>query len=149
MVGTPTLRVDTSTASHFTIGATSSGATPSSPRSPSAFGTFTRDRARSISQQVLPSFRISGETDREKPVDGAKPSVNPGLSRARNESRKLLAHILSQLQIRPTPPSLFSAFVSGANQNEKNGGHLGVEGRGAWVPCEMSGNDLMKCMRGL
>ena len=119
MAGTPTLRVDTAAAGQFVIGPGSSAASPTSPRSP--FGTFTKDRARSISQAVLPSFRISGESEREKLGESSRPSVNPGLSRARNESRKLLAHILSQLQIRPTPPSLLSTLVSGSGRNEKGG----------------------------
>ena len=120
MSGPPTLRVDTSAAGQFAIG-TPSAVSPASPRSP--LGTFTRDRARSITQAVLPSFRISGESERNKSFDASRPTVQPGLSRARNESRKLLAHILSQLQTRPVPPSLLSTLLFRPSQ-EKSGGSV-------------------------
>ena len=115
--GTPTLRVDTGKAGPFAIddGSNTISPSPSSPRSPS-FGTFSRDRARSISQAVLPSFRISSvNNDANKMNDAGAAgqkhaSVPPGMHRARNESRKLLAHILSQLQGRPVPPSLLSTI---------------------------------------
>lgn len=108
---------------------------PSSPRS-SAFGTFSRDRARSISQTVLPSFRISGTKDVDK-TTGAGPSVRkqasvpPGMARARNESRKLLAHILSQLQGRAVPPPLLSAIAFGSGPTEKSNGSVMKSMRGA------------------
>lgn len=37
-------------------------------------------------------------------------SVAPNASKALNESRKLLAHLLGQLQCRPLPPPVFDAF---------------------------------------
>ena len=129
--GTPTLRVDTGKAGLFAIddGSNTISPSPSSPRSPS-FGTFSRDRARSISQAVLPSFRISSvNNDANKMNDAGAAgqkhaSVPPGMHRARNESRKLLAHILSQLQGRPVPPSLLSTLVFGSATNEKSNGSV-------------------------
>ncbi|KAH9946036.1 uncharacterized protein BXZ73DRAFT_86240 [Epithele typhae] len=52
-------------------------------------------------------------------------------SPARNESRKLLAHILSQLQIRPVPPSYLSTLATGQPQNEKGGGSMFKSVKGA------------------
>ncbi|KAF9464728.1 hypothetical protein BDZ94DRAFT_1255766 [Collybia nuda] len=67
----------------------------------------------------LPSFRVSSSPN---PADDVpfvpsegwshvshKPKVN---SRARNESRKLFAHVLGQLERRPMPPLVFDAFSS-------------------------------------
>lgn len=134
MASTPTLRVDTSQSGPFVIASGSAQVTPNSPKSPS-FGTFTRDRARSISQAVLPSFRISSASDANKsnsnPYDSHRQPAPPGLNRARNESRKLLAHILSQLQTRPVPPSLLSTLVFGSGQNEKSSGSVIKSVKGA------------------
>ncbi|KZT67735.1 hypothetical protein DAEQUDRAFT_712938 [Daedalea quercina L-15889] len=95
---TPLLRVDTSVADtnkHADL------------TTPAAAG----NRARSLSQSVLPALRISVSPNVEKsPVEAKKNIEPPGSSRARNESRKLLAHILSQLQNRPMPPSSLQAM---------------------------------------
>ena len=135
MASTPTLRVDTSQTSPFVIESANATPSPSSPRSAS-FGTFSRDRARSISQAVLPSFRISSVGGANKSNDPAastpRQSVQShGLNRARNESRKLLAHILSQLQTRPVPPSLLSTLVFGTGQNDKGSGSVMKSVKGA------------------
>ncbi|TBU65728.1 hypothetical protein BD310DRAFT_803111 [Dichomitus squalens] len=53
------------------------------------------------------------------------------MNRARNESRKLLAHILSQLQGRPVPPSLLSTLVLGSVTNEKGNGSVIKSVKGA------------------
>ncbi|KAI1795782.1 hypothetical protein LXA43DRAFT_1163651 [Ganoderma leucocontextum] len=53
------------------------------------------------------------------------------MTRARNESRKLLAHILSQLHGRPVPPSLLTTLVFGSAQNEKANGSVIKSMRGA------------------
>ena len=131
MASTPTLRVDTT--SPFVVDGNSVSASPSSPKSPS-FGTFTRDRARNISQSVLPSFRISSVSDTKSSASGpsvAKQSGAPGASKARNESRKLLSHILSQLQSRPLPPPYLSTLVYGAGQNGKGSGSVIKSVKGA------------------
>ncbi|KAI0748219.1 hypothetical protein C8Q80DRAFT_1104066 [Daedaleopsis nitida] len=101
---------------------TSSAQSPSSPRSPS-FGITTSSRARSLSQAVLPSFRISSASDASKShpthEEPNRQTAPNGVNRARNESRKLLAHILSQLQNRPVPPSLLSTLVSGSGHSDR------------------------------
>ncbi|KAI0362213.1 hypothetical protein OH77DRAFT_1416438 [Trametes cingulata] len=122
MTSHPSLRVETShLGGPFIVDGGSAPASPTSPRSPSF--TSARERARSISQSVLPSFRISsvsnGEKHDEAGTTAPNQSMHHGLNRARNESRKLLAHILSQLQSRPTPPSLLNTLVYGANQADK------------------------------
>lgn len=74
-------------------------------------------RGRSFSQVKLPSFRISTpgspsrrSFDDERPF-GAQQS-DP-TQRYRDESRKLLAHILGQLRDRTKPESAFHTFKSG------------------------------------
>lgn len=75
-------------------------ASPSSPRIPS-----------------LPSFRVSISPNTEKPP----PSPSWGHTshktnnRARDESRKLLALLLGQLQRRALPPPIFDAFATFAD----------------------------------
>ena len=130
----PSLRVETDQlGGPFVIENASAPSSPTSPRSPS-FSTA-RDRARSISQSVLPSFRISSVGDAEKAQAAgsraSNQSINHGLNRARNESRKLLAHILSQLQDRPTPPSLLNTLVYGSQQSEKTSGSVIKSVKGA------------------
>ncbi len=58
-------------------------------------------------------------------------SVPPGMARARNESRKLLAHILSQLQGRAVPPPLLTTLVFGSGPTEKSNGSVVKSMRGA------------------
>ncbi|KAI0780831.1 hypothetical protein BD413DRAFT_500442 [Trametes elegans] len=135
MKGPPSLRVDTSHLGGQPLAENGPlPASPTSPRSP----TFSsaRERARSISHSVLPSFRISSVTDAgEKSGEGSSAiptqTVSHGLNRARNESRKLLAHILSQLQNRPTPPSLLHTLVYGTSQTEKGMGSVIKSVKGA------------------
>ncbi|KAI0831397.1 hypothetical protein BC628DRAFT_1312212 [Trametes gibbosa] len=130
----PTLRVETGhIGGHFVIDGGSAPSSPTSPRSPSF--SSARERARSISQSVLPSFRISsvGNGDKSgdlKPVSSSQ-SASHGLNRARNESRKLLAHILSQLQNRPIPPSLLNSLVHGQSHSEKGIGSVMKSVKGA------------------
>jgi len=77
-------------------------------------------RGRSFSQVKLPSFRISTLGSPKSPsrrsLDYERPSVaqqpDP-TQRYRDESRKLLAHILGQLRDRKKPESVFNAFKSG------------------------------------
>ncbi|PCH38065.1 hypothetical protein WOLCODRAFT_136025 [Wolfiporia cocos MD-104 SS10] len=66
----------------------------------------TRNRVRGLSQSVIPSFRIPASPTAEKfPTDIASYAASHGSDKARFESRKLLAHILEQLQDRQSPPS--------------------------------------------
>jgi len=73
-------------------------------------------RGRAFSQVKLPSFRIPtpGSPSRrsfgyERPFVAQNPDPT---QRYRDESRKLLAHILGQLRERTKPESVFSAFKS-------------------------------------
>lgn len=73
--------------------------------------------SRSFSQVKLPSFRISNPGPPKSPPRRSfrleRPSVthqSDPAQRYRNESRKLLAHILGQLRDREKPQSVFSAF---------------------------------------
>ncbi|GBE81969.1 hypothetical protein SCP_0403450 [Sparassis crispa] len=79
-----------------------------------------RSRARSLSQAVLPSFRISTTPNTDKPSSEASNAFNVSVShavnKARNESRKLLAHLLAQLQSRPVPPSVLEVLTNGGCQ---------------------------------
>ena len=81
------------------------------------------NRARSLSQSVLPALRISTSPNLgdRSPVEDAKIVEPPGSSnnKARNESRKLLAHLLSQLQHRPMPPSSLHALEDVSAPTEK------------------------------
>ena len=76
-------------------------------------------RGRSFSQVKLPSFRISTAGSPkspsrrsfgyERPSDAQQPDPT---QRYRDESRKLLAHILGQLRDRAKPESVFNVFKS-------------------------------------
>lgn len=75
---------------------------------------------RSFSQVKLPSFRIPTpgppKSPRRRSFGSEHPSVvqQPNTTqRYRDESRKLLAHILGQLRDRAKPESVFNAFKSG------------------------------------
>lgn len=75
--------------------------------------------ARSFSQVRLPSFRLSNTGPPKSPPRRSfgfeRPSVThhpDPTQRYRNESRKLLAHILGQLRDRTKPQSVFNAFRS-------------------------------------
>jgi len=77
-------------------------------------------RGRSFSQVKLPSFRISTPGSPKPPsrrsFDYEHPSVTQRpdpTQRYREESRKLLAHILRQLRDRARPESVLHAFKSG------------------------------------
>ena len=80
------------------------------------------NRARSLSQSVLPALRISTSPNlsERSPTEDAK-IVDPlgSSNKARNESRKLLAHLLSQLQHRPMPPSSLHALEDMSAPTEK------------------------------
>lgn len=79
-------------------------------------------RGRSFSQVKLPSFRISTpgspKSGYEHPPVAQRPDPT---QRYRDESRKLLAHILRQLRDRTKPESVFHAF--------KSSGTYGAESR--------------------
>ena len=96
------LRIDTNlTPSYNSAEPSSQDAVPPSPRSPK------RDRSGSSSLGLMPPFRIPSTS----PADGVPSHRGPipqGASRARHESRKLLSHVLSQLQRRPLPPPVLN-----------------------------------------
>jgi len=77
-------------------------------------------RGRSFSQVKLPSFRISTAGSQKSPSRRSfgyeRPSVTQQpdpTQKYRDESRKLLAHILGQLRDRTRPESVFNGFKSG------------------------------------
>ena len=77
-------------------------------------------RGRSFSQVKLPSFRISAPGSPKSPSHRSPGYEHPTAAqqsdptqRYRDESRKLLAHILGQLRDRKKPESVFRAFKSG------------------------------------
>ena len=82
-------------------------------------------RGRSFSQVKLPSFRISTPGSPKSPSFGYERTFVPQqpdpTQRYRDESRKLLAHILGQLRNRTKPESVFRAF--------KSSGTYGTESR--------------------
>lgn len=76
-------------------------------------------RGRSFSQVKLPSFRISTPGSPKSPSRRSFGYERPSLAQQqdptqkyRDESRKLLAHILGQLRNRTQPESVFSALKS-------------------------------------
>jgi hypothetical protein len=76
-------------------------------------------RGRSFSHVRLPSFRISTPGSPKSPPRRSFGLERPSAThqpdptqRYRNESRKLLAHILGQLRDRTKPQSVFNAFSS-------------------------------------
>lgn len=59
----------------------------------------------------LPSFRVSlSPNPSSSPQEWTHTPQKPKINRARNESRKLFAHVLGQLERRPMPPPVFDAF---------------------------------------
>jgi hypothetical protein len=85
-------------------------------------------RGRSFSQVKLPSFRISTPGSSKSPSRRSPGDERPSVAqhpdptqRYRDESRKLLAHILGQLRDRTKPESVFRAF--------KSSGTYGAESR--------------------
>jgi hypothetical protein len=77
-----------------------------SPNAP--FANDRRDsRARSLSQGLLPQLRLSVDKSPDRRNSGEGRNVaSVGMEKARNESRKLLSHILAQLEARNIPPPL-------------------------------------------
>ncbi|TCD71880.1 hypothetical protein EIP91_000012 [Steccherinum ochraceum] len=79
-----------------------------------------RERGISFSRNVLPSLRISTAGDQEKHTAShniATVVATQGTDRAKNESRKLLSHLLEQLQGRDIPSS-----TDGGNGQNRTGG---------------------------
>ena len=77
-------------------------------------------RGRSFSQVKLPSFRISTpgspKSSSRRSFGYERPSVTQQqdpTQKYRDESRKLLAHILGQLRDRPRPETVFNGLKSG------------------------------------
>ncbi|KAF9815310.1 hypothetical protein IEO21_04673 [Rhodonia placenta] len=112
-MATPTLRIDTS---YLDIsGAEAQSRGPVNPLSPG------RSRARSLSQTVLPSFRLSaspGNAEKSSIDDISQNTIFHGANKARSESRKLLAHILQELRDRPKPPSSLAASKTGTRADK-------------------------------
>jgi hypothetical protein len=64
-----------------------------------------RQRARALSQAALPSLRPSQGIASSVPSPLLPSAPVPGTTKARDESQKLLAHVLGQLRHRPKCPS--------------------------------------------
>lgn len=75
-----------------------------------------RERARSISQGLLPQLRLSTEKTRPAPEINA---AMIGMEKARNESRKLLSHILVQLEARNMPPPVLEGSETRLPQTKR------------------------------
>ncbi|KZT09437.1 uncharacterized protein LAESUDRAFT_741739 [Laetiporus sulphureus 93-53] len=104
----PTLRIDTSYLEVSVDAPTS----PISPRN--------RNRARSLSQSVFPTFLLpTSPTSEKSPSELTSLIASHGSVKARDESRKLLAHLLSQLQHRPLPPASFDQSTANTYQADK------------------------------
>ncbi|KAI0928528.1 hypothetical protein AcW1_005746 [Taiwanofungus camphoratus] len=103
--------------------------------SPGVTATTTRSRARSLSQSVLPPFRASSSPNADQDATtftaSTASTASQGASKARNESRKLLAHLLAQLQNRHMPPSFLDSLHTSANRNEKGLGAIVQSVKGA------------------
>lgn len=116
-MSTPMLRIDTSLSNAGRDSLLPHGG-PETPTTP----TTKSNRARSLSQTILPALRISASpnlNDRSLAED-VRLADPPGSSnKARNESRKLLAHLLSQLQHRPMPPSSLQTIEDMSAPTEK------------------------------
>lgn len=85
---------------------------------PSNLATPARDRVRTISQAMLPSLMVTGIGSSERhnvPPKMSNAAIPHGASKARNESRKLLSHILGQLHRRPKPPAVLGSVESQSN----------------------------------
>ncbi|KAF8478567.1 hypothetical protein DFH94DRAFT_633058 [Russula ochroleuca] len=107
----PILRLEISGSDTFVTPPTSPGREPSP--------TF-RERARALSNAAIPSSRRTSQDDALRegnignttsllPPRSPLPVLSPGISKARDESQKLLAHVLEQLRHRPKcPPSYTS-----------------------------------------
>lgn len=94
--------------------ASDSGASPSSP-----------SRGRAFSQAILPAFRISTAGPPKNPTQytpshsrsNSAQQLDP-IGKYRDESRKLLTHVLGQLHNRPKPPSIFDSFRTDTSNAE-------------------------------
>jgi hypothetical protein len=96
--GAPRLRIDTEDINYSDAPFTVELTTPSP--------------SRQIHTPRLPALQTQSLADKTPPSPSyLAPSVSaPNASKALNESRKLLAHLLGQLQNRPLPPPVFDAF---------------------------------------
>jgi hypothetical protein len=80
--------------------------TLSTPISTSPISPTFRQRARALSHVTLPPFRPSHGTTSSFPSPLLSSAPAPGITKAQEESQKLLAHVLEQLRRRPKcPPS--------------------------------------------
>lgn len=92
-----------------------------------------RERSASTSRGLLPSLRVPSPSVAQ-PVPH-RATIPVGASRARHESRKLLAHVLGQLQRRSMPLSSISSFAERSVRAERGLGAVvrsfaGIAGAG-------------------
>lgn len=74
-----------------------------------------------ISAPRLPALQIPTSPQASKPPFSPSFGPNVSVSKALNESRKLLAHLLGQLQNRVLPPPVFDAFRDINNNSTDKG----------------------------
>jgi hypothetical protein len=112
-LGAPSLRIETEGGDvPFTVELT----TPSPSRSAGA-------RIPLLPALHIPS-PILGEKSPASPSHLVSSVSTHNASKALNESRKLLAHLLGQLQRRSLPPPVFDAFKDGGNLNDTRLGEV-------------------------
>ncbi|KAF5358295.1 hypothetical protein D9756_001552 [Leucocoprinus leucothites] len=92
---------------------------PSSPLQDLRFSLDTTSPFTPVTSQVpgFPSFRLSVSTNDENPQDQVLEGLKPVKNRARDEGRKLLALVLTQLRDRLMPPSVSDAVGTLPDEN--------------------------------
>lgn len=96
-------------------------------------GPSPRSRGRSFSKAILPAFRIStagtpkSSTQYTPTHSRSNSAQQPDpIGKYREESRKLLSHVLGQLHNRPKPPSVFDSFKNDISQPEAKSFRIAV-----------------------
>ncbi|KAI0062284.1 hypothetical protein BV25DRAFT_1804358 [Artomyces pyxidatus] len=121
--GTPILRLDTAGIQDDFLDASK---TPIEPTS------SIRTRARALSQAATLRLSASPLNEKIPPSPSFQPAASApyGTNRARDESQKLLSHLLDQLRRRPQPPPLFDALTirSSTVTGKRAGSAKGVVG---------------------
>lgn len=87
---------------------------------------FSLESPSSAPPNEIPSFYVSNLSENSpiSPSSPQRPRKPKSNIRARTESRKLLAHILGQMERRNMPPPVFDAFE--ATEDQSSGNNLGA-----------------------
>jgi hypothetical protein len=81
----------------------------------------------SPTRQTSPTFMMSRSQEPRRSPRSSPYSQSKPKNRALTESRKLLAHLLSQLQNRPMPPSVFESFKTSSDSSADKGFGILIE----------------------